>query len=92
MKNKLLALVAAGLAVPAFTAPAAIAQPAPPAPPLPPPADAGPPPDNGIVASGAPGTVQSPDGWVLTVAATGETQLPIAPLTTAVSSLSLIHI
>ena len=86
MKNKLLALVAAGLAVPAFTAPAAIAQPAPPAPPLPPPADAGPPPDNGIVASGAPGTVQSPDGWVLTVAATGETQLPIAPLTTAVSS------
>lgn len=86
MKKKLLALAAAGLALPAFTAPAAIAQPAPPAPPLPPPADAGPPPDNGIVASGPPGTVQSPDGWVLTVAATGETQLPIAPLTTAVSS------
>ncbi|MEW5809372.1 MAG: MspA family porin [Actinomycetota bacterium] len=66
--------------------PAATAQPAPPAPPLPPPADAGPPPDTGVVASGPPGTVQSPDGWVLTVAATGETQLPVAPLTTAVSS------
>lgn len=60
MKNKLLALVAAGLAVPAITAPTAIAQPAPPAPPLPPPADAGPPPDNGIVASGPPGTVNRP--------------------------------
>lgn len=86
MKTKLLALAAAGLAVPAFAMPAATAQPAPPAPPLPPPADAGPPPDTGVVASGPPGTVQSPDGWVLTVAATGETQLPVAPLTTAVSS------
>ncbi|KRE27020.1 MspA protein [Mycobacterium sp. Soil538] len=86
MKKKLLALIAVGLAVPAFAAPVALAQPAPPAPPLPPPADAGPPPDTGVVASGPPGTVQSPDGWVLTVAATGETQLPVAPLTTAVSS------
>ena len=30
--------------------------------------------------------VTTPDGWVLTVVATNETQLPIAPLTTAVSS------
>ena len=30
--------------------------------------------------------VTSPDGWVLTVAAKDETQLPVAPLTTAVSS------
>ena len=91
MKKKLLALAAAGLVLPAFAVPTALAQPAPPAP-LPPPIDgapppdAGPPPDNGIVASAPPGTVMSPDGWQLTVAATNETQLPIAPLTTAVSS------
>ena len=46
----------------------------------------GPPPDNGIVASAEPGVVTTPDGWVLTVAANNETQLPVAPLTTAVSS------
>ena len=50
------------------------------------PEDAGPPPDNGVVASASPGVVTTPDGWVLTVAATNETQLPVAPLTTAVSS------
>lgn len=91
MKKKLLAMAVAGLVLPAFAVPTALAQPAPPAP-LPPavdgapPPDAGPPPDNGIVASAPPGTVMSPDGWQLSVAATGETQLPIAPLTTAVSS------
>lgn len=91
MKKKLLAMAVAGLVLPAFAVPTALAQPAPPAP-LPPPIDgapppdAGPPPDNGIVASAPPGVVMSPDGWQLSVAATGETQLPIAPLTTAVSS------
>ena len=30
--------------------------------------------------------VTTPDGWTLTVVATNETQLPVAPLTTAVSS------
>jgi MspA len=50
------------------------------------PADDGPPPDNGVVASAEPGVVTSPDGWVLTVVAKDETQLPVAPLTTAVSS------
>ena len=48
--------------------------------------DPGPPPDNGVVASAEPGIVTSPDGWVLTVVAKDETQLPVAPLTTAVSS------
>src|SRR4051795_118108 len=48
--------------------------------------DDGPPPDNGIVGSSDPGVVTTPDGWILTVAATNETELPIAPLTTAVSS------
>jgi hypothetical protein len=52
----------------------------------PPAEDPGPPPDNGVVASAPPGVVTSPDGWVLTVVAKDETQLPIAPLTTAVSS------
>jgi hypothetical protein len=91
MKKKLLALAMAGLVLPAVAVPAAVAQPAPPAP-LPPPIDgapppdAGPPPDTGVVASAPPGVVMSPDGWQLSVAATGETQLPIAPLTTAVSS------
>src|SRR5436190_2956059 len=52
----------------------------------PPAEDAGPPPDNGVVASAEPGVVTSPDGWILTVVAKDETQLPVAPLTTAVSS------
>ncbi|SHX24376.1 MspA protein [Mycobacteroides abscessus subsp. abscessus] len=42
--------------------------------------------DTGVVASDEPATVTSPDGWVLTVAATNESQLPVAPLTTATSS------
>ena len=45
-----------------------------------------PPPDAGAVASAPPSVVTTPDGWVLTVSATNETQLPVAPLTTAVSS------
>ena len=55
-------------------------------PPIDPAADPGPPPDNGVVASADPGVVTTPDGWMLTVVATDESQLPIAPLTTAVSS------
>ena len=46
----------------------------------------GPPVDTGVVASDEPATVTSPDGWVLTVAAANETELPVAPLTTATSS------
>ena len=45
-----------------------------------------PPPDTGVVASAPPGIVTTPDGWTLTVVASNETQLPVAPLTTAVSS------
>jgi hypothetical protein len=48
--------------------------------------DPGPPPDTGVVASAEPGVVTTPDGWVLTVVANDETQLPVAPLTTVVSS------
>ena len=54
--------------------------------PTPPPADPGPPPDTGVVGSSAPVVVTTPDGWVLTITASDETQLPVAPLTTATSS------
>ena len=77
MLNRFAALAAASL-IPLSTAPIALADP--------PPDDPGPPPDNGVVASADPGVVTTPDGWILTVAATNESQLPVAPLTTAVSS------
>lgn len=75
---KRFATVAACMALPLATAPLALADP--------PVDDVGPPPDNGIVASAEPGIVTTPDGWVLNVVAKDETQLPVAPLTTAVSS------
>lgn len=70
------------------TAAPGAADPAPPGPALPPaPGEiAPPPPDNGQVPSAEPASVITPDGWTLTVAATDESQLPIAPLTTATSS------
>jgi len=70
-----IATVAACMVIPVVTAPFASADP-----------EDGPPPDNGVVASAEPGVVTTPDGWVLTVVAKDETQLPVAPLTTAVSS------
>lgn len=48
-------------------------------------ADAPPPPE-GFVESSPPATTKSPDGWTLTLSAKDETQLVIAPLTTAVST------
>ena len=54
--------------------------------PAPPPADAVPPADGGRVAAADPATTTTPDGWTLTVGSWNETQLPVAPLTTAVSS------
>jgi hypothetical protein len=77
MLNRLAALAACSL-FPLATAPIALAEP--------PVDDPGPPPDNGVVASSDPTIVTSPDGWVLTVVAKDETQLPVAPLTTALSS------
>ena len=81
MVNRLAALAVSSLiplVIPLACAPVALADP--------PADDPGPPPDNGVVASADPGVVTTPDGWILTVAATNESQLPIAPLTTAVSS------
>ena len=77
MLNRFAALAACSL-IPLGTAPIALADP--------PADDPGPPPDNGLVASAEPGIVTSPDGWVLTVVAKDESQLPVAPLTTATSS------
>jgi len=45
-----------------------------------------PPVDDGKVSSGEPATTKSPDGWTLAISAKDETQLPIAPLTTAIST------
>lgn len=70
------ATLATCMLIPLGTAPVALADP---------PAD-DPPPDTGVVASNDPAVVTSPDGWLLTVAASNESQLPVAPLTTAVSS------
>jgi hypothetical protein len=77
MLNRFVPLVSC-LLIGLGTAPLALADP--------PMEDPGPPPDNGVVASAEPGVVTTPDGWTLTVVASNETQLPIAPLTTAVSS------
>jgi MspA protein len=76
MLNRVALLATAGLLFSMGAAPLALADPG----------DEGPPPDNGVVGSAEPGIVTSPDGWTLTVVASNETQLPVAPLTTALSS------
>ena len=43
-------------------------------------------PDTGVVVSAPPATAETLDGRTLTVTASNETQLPVAPLTTALSS------
>jgi len=48
--------------------------------------EAAPPVDPGIVASAPPVTTEAPDGATLTISSRDETQLPAAPLTTAISS------
>src|ERR1700722_4008597 len=54
--------------------------------PPPPDADVGPPPDNGYLASADPAVLKPPHGWTLTASGKHETQLPVPPLTTALSS------
>ncbi|WP_264077495.1 MspA family porin [Mycolicibacterium houstonense] len=85
MLSRFATLAAVCMLAPVAIAPLAQADPPPPPDPAAPVADA-PPVDNGIVASAEPGVVTTPDGWKLTVAASNESQLPIAPLTTATSS------
>ena len=85
---KHLAALAACVLVPVATAPLAQADPPPPpADPAAAPLDAtNPLPDEGRVPSGPPGVLVTPDGWRLEVTGTNETQLPVAPLTTAITS------
>ena len=47
---------------------------------------AAPPVDDGKVASSPPQTTTSPDGWTLTISSKDETQVAVAPLTTAIST------
>ena len=54
------------------------------------PADAAAAVDDGRVPSGPPANVMTPDGWTLTLSSRDETALPVAPLTTAVSSRDYI--
>ncbi|OAN34805.1 MspA family porin [Mycolicibacterium iranicum] len=80
MMNRFAALAFASAVAVGAAAPAATAQPAPP-----PPAPV-PPPPNAVVMSGPPGVLVTPDGWRLEVVGANESQQPVAPLTTAVSS------
>lgn len=82
MSKSLTALTLACLLVSIGTAPATLAEP-PPEPPVQPVANPVPP---GVVPSGAPGILDTPDGWHIEVSGRDESQLPVAPLTTAVSS------
>jgi hypothetical protein len=82
MVNRFGMLAAVCLAIPAGAAPLAQADPPPPPPvnatnPLPP---------EGAVPSAPPGVLDTPDGWHLEVVGANETQLPVAPLTTAITS------
>ena len=54
------------------------------------PADAAPAADDGRVPSGPPANLQTRDGWTLTLSSEDETQVPVAPLTTALSSRDYI--
>ena len=94
MLNRFVTLAAVCMLLPVGMAPLASADP-PPDPAVQPAADPGappppppgiPPPPNGPIASGPPGVLDTPDGWHLTVAGTNESEVPVAPLTTALSS------
>jgi len=92
MLHRFATLAAVCMLVPLGAAPLALADPpadpavAPVDPAVAPVAAAGPPPDTGAVASEVPGIAHTPDGRTLTVVAKNETQLPVAPLTTSLSS------
>jgi hypothetical protein len=86
MLNRFATAAAICIALPVGVAPLALAEP--------PAGDDGPAivpvtnplPPEGAVPSAAPGILDTPDGWHLEVVGSNETQLPVAPLTTAISS------
>jgi hypothetical protein len=87
MLNRFAILASVWVAIPVAAAPFAQAEPPPPPDPAIVPVDpTNPLPPEGRVPSGPPGVLDTPDGWHLEVVGTNETQLPVAPLTTAISS------
>ncbi|TPG28274.1 MspA family porin [Mycolicibacterium hodleri] len=86
MLNRFATLAVVCIAIPVGIAPVALADPPPPDPAVQPVGVPGPPVDTGAVPSAAPGILDTPDGWHLSVVGSNETQLPVAPLTTAISS------
>ncbi len=86
MLNRFAMLGAVCIAFPVGTAPLAMAEPPPPPDPAVPVDATNPLPPEGAVPSGPPGILDTPDGWHLEVVGSNETQLPVAPLTTAISS------
>lgn len=86
MLNRVGTLAVLFAVIPAAASPVALADPPPAPDPAVQPAGAPVPPADGAVPSGPPGVLDTPDGWRLTVTGSNETQLPVAPLTTAVSS------
>jgi hypothetical protein len=85
MLNRLAMLATVCIALPVGVAPLALADP-PPDPSVQPVNATNPLPPEGAVPSGPPGVLDTPDGWHLEVGGANETQLPVAPLTTAISS------
>jgi hypothetical protein len=87
MLNRFAMLASVCVALPLAAAPLAQADPPPPPDPAVPVTNAtNPLPPEGAVPSGPPGVLDTPDGWHLEVVGSNETQLPVAPLTTAISS------
>jgi len=86
MVNRFGMLAAVCLAIPVGAAPIAQADPPPPADPAAPVNATNPLPPEGAVPSAPPGVLDTPDGWHLEGVGANETQLPVAPLTTAITS------
>jgi hypothetical protein len=87
MVNRFGMLAAVCLAIPVgAAAPLAQADPPPPPDPAMPVNATNPLPPEGAVPSAPPGVLDTPDGWHLEVVGANETQLPVAPLTTAITS------
>src|SRR4029450_7662096 len=86
MLNRFAILASVCVAIPVAVAPLAQADPPPPPDPAVPVNATNPLPPEGAVPSAPPGVLDTPDGWHLEVVGANETQLPVAPLTTAVSS------
>src|SRR3954453_4626205 len=86
MLNRFAMLASVCVAIPVAAAPLGHADPPPPPDPAVPVNATNPLPPEGAVPSAAPGVLDTPDGWHLEVVGANETQLPVAPLTTAISS------